>query len=110
MSKIGEAIRDISGWEKEADALAEQSKSEAEGILHQAREESREVLSAAEARCASERETLLENADEEGLREAGKIDQEAKDSLKRLGETVSSRRAAAVDLVLKEMRELYGGR
>jgi len=110
MSKIGEAIRDISGWEKEADSFVEQSKAEAEGILRQAREESRKMLAAAEVKCASEREDLLQGADGNGLREAGKIDQEAKDSLKRLEDLVSSRRKEAVDMVLKEMRALYGGR
>ncbi|MEE8110705.1 MAG: hypothetical protein V3T44_06725 [bacterium] len=110
MSRIGDAIRNISGWEGEAEAVVKRSEAEARRILEEVRTESRETAAAVEARCAAERETLLQDAVEEGNRQAGAIARQAEGELEQMQKSLSSRQKAAVDLVLKEMRALYGGR
>ena len=110
MSKIGEVIRDIAAWEAEAEAISRRSEEEAEGLIEKARADSAEQISAVEARCAAERERLIAAAESEGRELADRIVQESQEELCRLKEWVKSRRADAVDLVLKEMREICGSR
>ncbi|MFQ5792734.1 MAG: hypothetical protein ACE5JI_19865, partial [Acidobacteriota bacterium] len=109
-SRISDTIREISGWEKEAEAVVERSEAEAHRILEEVAREAREMIASVEARCAAEREALLRSAIEEGEREADVIAREAEAELDRIRETLSSRCKEAVELVLNKMRAHYGGR
>ena len=110
MSKIGEVIRDIAAWEAEAEAISRRSEEEAERLIEKARADSAERISAVEAKCAAERDQLIAAAESEGGELAGRIVQGLHEALRRLKEGAKSRKAGAIDLVLKEMREFYGGR
>lgn len=110
MSKIGEVIREIAAWEAEAEAISRRSEEEAEGLIEKARADSAERISAVEVKCAAERERLIGAAESEGGELADRIIQESQETLRRLKEGVKSRKAGAIDLVLKKMRGFYGGR
>ncbi|MFQ5693842.1 MAG: hypothetical protein ACE5IM_12460 [Nitrospinota bacterium] len=109
MSKIGGAIREISDWEREAEETLGRSDAEVRKVLEDARREARETMAATEKRCAAEREALLQAAADEGRREAEAIARETESELERMRTVASSRRAKAVDFVLREMRAVYGG-
>ena len=110
MSKVGDVIRDISGWEEEAGAEVERSEAEALALVERARQDSRGRLEAVREKCAAERDALLEAAEADGRREAEEIASYTRKALERMKESFPSRRQAAIDSIIKEMREAYGGR
>ena len=80
MSKVGDVIRDISGWEEEAGAEVERSEAEALALVERARQEAEEIAS------------------------------HTRKALERMKESFPSRRPAAIESIIEEMRVAYGGR
>ncbi len=110
MSKVGDVIRDISGWEEEAGAAVEGSDAEARALLDQTRKDSGDRLAAVREKCAAERDALLEAAEAEGRRAADDIASRTRNTLERMRESLPSRRQTAIESIIQEMRAAYGGR
>ncbi len=110
MSKVGDVIHDISGWEKEADALIECSETEARAVTEEARNDSSARLAILRQKCAAERNAFLESADAEGRQEAAEIASQTQTDLERMRESLPPRRQGAIERVVKELRKVSGGR
>ena len=78
--------------------------------MENAKTQRKKRLSETENRCADKRERLVASAETEGSNHAEQIDQGSKIELERLKKGAQSRKAAVVDMVLKEIRAFYGSR
>ena len=110
MSKIGEIVRGIGAWEAEVEAITLRSEEAAKVIVENAKTQREKRLSETENRCADRREGMVASAETEGSNLAEQIDQSSKKELACLEKGAQSRKAAVVDMVLKEMRAFYGSR